>query len=233
VLGYDQQTGFGLVQVLGKLGLPALDLGRSSAVKLGDPVIVAGGSRRKSVGATIIGKEEFAGYWEYLLDEAIFTAPAHPFWGGTGLIGRDGRLLGIGSLHLRQETEDGTPRDINMIVPIDLLRPILDDLKAYGRINKPARPWLGVYAVETGGKVIVADVAARGPAAVAGLKQSDVIASVRDEGVDSLADFYRKLWTSGSAGVEIALEVVRDKRSMWLRLKSADRNSFLKGPKLQ
>jgi len=136
-------------------------------------------------------------------------------------------------LHLRQETEDGTPRDINMIVPIDLLRPILDDLKAYGRVNEPARPWLGVYAVETDGKVIVADVAAGGPAAVAGLKQSDVIASVRDEGVDSLADFYRKLWSSGSAGVEIALEVVRDKRSMWLRLKSADRNSFLKGPKLQ
>src|SRR5262249_33524373 len=154
-------------------------------------------SRRKSVGATIIGKEEFAGYWEYLLDEAIFTAPAHPFWGGTGLIGRDGRLLGIGSLHLRQETEDGTPRDINMIVPIDLLHPILDDLKTYGQVNKPARPWLGVYAVETGAKVIVADVAAGGPAAVAGLKQSDVIASVRDEGVDSLADFYRKLWSSG------------------------------------
>jgi S1-C subfamily serine protease len=233
VLAYDQQTGFGLVQALGKLGLPALDLGRSSAIKPGDPVVVAGGSRRKSLRATVIGKEEFAGYWEYLLEEAIFTAPAHPFWGGTGLIGRDGRLLGIGSLHLRQETEDGTARDINMIVPIDLLPPILDDLKAYGRVNRPARPWLGAYTVETGGKVVVADVAAGGPAAVAGLKQADVIASVRDEAVDSLADFYRKVWASGSAGAEIALEVVRDKRSLWLRVKSADRNSFLKRPKLQ
>jgi S1-C subfamily serine protease len=233
VVAYDQQTGFGLVQALGRLGLPALDLGRSAAVRLNDPVIVAGGGRRKSLRATVIGKEEFAGYWEYLLEEAIFTAPAHPFWGGTGLIGRDGTLVGIGSLHLRQETEDGTPRDINMMVPIDLLRPILDDLKTFGRVNGPPRPWLGVYAVETGGKVVVADVAARGPAALAGLKQADAITSVRDESIDSLADFYRKLWSSGSAGVEIALEVVRDKRSLWLRVKSADRASFLKRPKLQ
>ena len=152
-LAYDQETGFGLVQALGKLGVPALELGRSSAARTGDAVIVAGGGRRQSVQASIIGKQEFAGYWEYLLDEAIFTAPAHPFWGGTGLIDRNGRLLGIGSLHVQQMSERGTSRDINMIVPIDILKPILDDLLTFGKRNKPARPWLGVYTADSEGKI--------------------------------------------------------------------------------
>jgi S1-C subfamily serine protease len=232
VLAYDQETGFGLVQALGRLDLPALELGRSGAAKIGDQVVVAGGGRRQSLSAGIIGKEEFAGYWEYLLDEALFTAPAHPHWGGTGLIDRDGRLLGIGSLHLRQVIEGGQ-RDINMAVPIDLLPPVLEDMLAYGRVNRPARPWLGVYAAENGGKVIVADLADKGPAAAAGMQPGDVIASVRDESVEGLADFYRKVWAGGPAGAEILLEVVRDGRAAWLRLASADRRSFLKAPKLQ
>ena len=231
-LAYDQETGFGLVQALGRLGLPALDIGRSGEAKLGDPVIVAGGGRRQSVRARIVGKQEFTGYWEYLLKEAIFTAPAHPFWGGAGLIGQDGKLLGVGSLLVQQVTEGGRQLDINMVVPIDLLPPILDDLLAYGRVNKPPRPWLGVYSAESEGRVIVADVAERGPAAAAGLRQGDIVTSVRDSSVESLGDFYRKVWSCGPAGAEIPIEVVRDRRSIWLRVKSADRSSYLKKPRL-
>ena len=118
-LAYDQETGFGIVQALGRLGVPAIELGRSSVVKPGDRVILAAGGRRQSVRASVIGTQEFAGYWEYLLEEAIFTAPAHPFWGGAALIGRDGALLGIGSLNVQQVVDRDSPRDINMIVPID------------------------------------------------------------------------------------------------------------------
>ena len=232
-LAYDQETGFGLVQALGRLGLPALELGRSSDIRGGDPVIVAGGGRRQSVRANVIGKQEFAGYWEYLLGDAIFTAPAHPVWGGTGLIGRDGKLLGIGSLMVQQVTERGTPRDINMIVPIDLLKPILNDLLSYGRQNKPARPWLGIFSAESDSKVVVADVSARGPAAAAGLREGDVIWAVRDESITGLGDFYRKVWASGPAGTEIPIEVVRDGRTFWVRVKSVDRASLLKAPRLQ
>ena len=232
-LAYDQETGFGLVQALGRLGLPALELGRSSDIEPGDPVILAGGGRRQSVRASIIGKQEFAGYWEYLLSDAIFTAPAHPFWGGTGLIGRDGRLLGIGSLMVQQMTERDNVRDINMIVPIDRLKPILNDLLAYGRQNKPARPWLGVFSAERDGRVVVADVSPRGPAAAAGLREGDILWAVRDESVTNLADFYRKLWASGPAGTEIPIEVVREGRAVWVRVKSADRAAFLKTPRLQ
>jgi len=232
-LGYDQESGFGLVQALGRLELPALPLGRSAGIAAGDPVILAAGGRRQSVRASVVGTQEFAGNWEYLLEQAIFTAPAHPFWGGSALIGRDGTLLGIGSLHVQQVTENGTPRDINMVVPIDLLRPILDDLLTYGRRNKPARPWLGLYATEGEGKIVVTGLSERGPAATAGLRLGDVIWAVRDASVSSLADFYRKVWASGSAGTEIPMEVVRDGRTVWVRVKSGDRAAFLKAPRLQ
>jgi S1-C subfamily serine protease len=232
-LAYDQESGFGLVQALGKLDLPALELGRSSAVEPGDPVLVAGGGTRQSVRARVVAKQEFAGYWEYLLDEAFFTAPAHPFWGGTGMIGQDGKLLGIGSLNVQQTSAKGPPRDINMMVPIDLLPPILDDLLAYGRVNKPPRPWLGLYSAESDGRILVAEVVEQGPAATAGMRRGDIISAVRDTSVADLGDFYRKVWSSGPAGTEIPIEVVRDKRALWLRVKSADRSSYLKAPRLQ
>jgi S1-C subfamily serine protease len=141
VLAYDQETGFGLVQALASLDLPALPLGESSRAQIGDPVVVAGaGGRKHSIVARIAAKEEFAGNWEYVLDEAIFTAPAHPFWGGTAMIDHSGGLLGIGSLQVQQVRQGGSPDSMNMVVPIDLLKPILQDLLTRGRPNRPARP---------------------------------------------------------------------------------------------
>jgi S1-C subfamily serine protease len=232
-LAIDQESGFGLLQALDRLDCPAIAFGRSSEAKLGDRVIIVAGGGTKTVHASIVGKQEFAGYWEYFLEEAIFTAPAHPFWGGAGAIDNEGRLLGIGSLHVEQLTAQGGPRDINMIVPIDLLPPILDDLLAYGRVNKPVRPWLGIYSAESGGEVVVAAVADGGPAAAAGLQRGDILAGVRGAEIADLGDFYRKIWRCGSAGVEIPIEIIRDGRALGLRLQSADRTGLLKRPKLQ
>ena len=230
-LAYDQETGFGLVQALGALDLPALEIGDASQAESGDRVVLADGTGR-SVEGEIVARQEFAGYWEYLLDRAIFTAPAHPFWGGAGLIGADGRLLGIGSLRL-EVSRDGQGSDMNMVVPIDLLAPILDDLLTRGRVNRPARPWLGALSTEDEGRVVVMSVSERGPAAQAGLKRGDIVLDVRDTAVEGLADFYRKVWGSGPAGTEIPIRVVRDGREKWLRVHSADRASFLRKPKLQ
>ena len=196
-----------------------LEFGRSGEARIGDPVVVAAGGGTKAVHASIVGKQEFAGYWEYFLDEAIFTAPAHPFWGGASAIGGDGRLIGVGSLHVEQLTVPGGPRDINMIVPIDLLPPILGDLLTYGRVNKPARPWLGIYSAESDGEVVVAAVADRGPASAAGLRRGDILASVRGAEIADLGDFYRKVWTCGDAGVEVPIEVIRDGRALGLTIK--------------
>ncbi len=230
-LAYDQETGFGLVQALGALDLPAVELGDSEQAELGDQVTFADGTGR-AVKAAIVAKQEFAGYWEYLIDEAIFIAPAHPSWGGAGLISAEGKLLGIGSLRL-QMVQSGQVADINMAVPINLLKPILDDLLTRGRANRPPRPWLGVFPAESNGEVTVLSVSENGPAAQAGIQRGDVISDVRDGEVDSLADFYRKLWSTGPAGSEVTLRIVRDGRENWLRVKSADRDSFLKKPHLQ
>ena len=230
-LAYDQESGFGLVQALAPLGLPAVALGDAAKAKVGDAVVLTDGIGQ-SVQANIVTKQEFAGYWEYLLDEAIFIAPAHPSWGGAALFGEDGTLLGIGSLRL-QMSRNGDVADINMVVPINLLPPILDDLLTRGQVARPPRPWLGALSAESDGKVVVMSVTEGGPAAKAGLRQGDVISDVRDGEVDGLADFYRKLWDSGPAGAEIPLRVVRDGRETWLRVKSADRASFLRKPHLQ
>ena len=232
-LAVDQESGFGLVQALGQLDCPVLELGRSASAGTGDPVVVAAGGGTKAVHASIVGKREFAGYWEYYLEQALFTAPAHPFWGGAGVIGSDGRLIGIGSLHVEQLSEPGGPQDTNMVVPIDLLPPILGDLLTYGRVNRPARPWLGIFSAEGDGEVVVAHVAERGPAAAAGVKRGDILASVRGAEITGLGDFYRKVWSCGDAGVDVPIEIIRDGRGLGLTVKSTDRSRLLKRPSLQ
>jgi S1-C subfamily serine protease len=238
VLAYDQETGFGLVQALGRLGLPALELGDASLLRMEDPAIVAaGGGRRHAIRSVVVARQEFAGYWEYLLESAIFTAPAHPFWGGSAMIGRDGTLLGIASLHVQQSTgEQAAPqraaRDVNMIVPIDLLPPILDDLLTYGRPNRPPRPWLGLYAAESNDRIVVAGIAAKGPAHAADIHPGDAILAVNGESAVDLAGLWRRVWASGDAGADVAMRLLRDGKVLMAHIRSADRASYLKTPRV-
>ena len=231
-LGFDAVTGFGLVQALGHLDVAPLPIGTSAATQIGDRVIVGGaGGRTHSVASQIVAKQEFAGYWEYLLDEAIFTYPAHPNWGGTGLIDNNGKLIGIGSLQLERERARRSEH-VNMIVPIDLLKPILDDLRRFGRVNRPARPWLGMYTTEIDNRVMVIGIADKGPAARAELKSNDVILAVKGENVTSQADFFRKLWGLGAAGVDVPLTVHHEGVTFDVVLASIDRAKLLKAPRL-
>lgn len=235
VLAYDQESGLGLVQALGRLDVAPIELGVGLRVGAGDRAIMAAeGGRRHAVAARVVARQEFAGYWEYVLDHAIFTAPAHPFWGGAALIGADGRLIGIGSLHVQHSSGSGRElrRDVNMVVPIELLPPILDDMLTYGRPNRPARPWLGLYAAEVEDAIVVAALADRGPASAAGLQPGDRVVAVGDDTVGSLAGFWRKVWAGGPAGSEIPLQITRDGQALSVRVLSADRTRFLKAPRL-
>jgi len=233
VLGYDQESGFGLVQALAKLDVPSLQIGESAAASLGERVVIGGyGGRQRSVAARIVAKQEFAGYWEYVLDEAIFTAPAHPNWGGTALIGPNGDLLGIGSLQLQHAAERGQTQNINMMVPIDLLKPIIDDVLKFGRRNAPPRPWLGLYATEVENRLVIVGLADRGPAKQADLRTGDIVLSVAGKEVRDLAGFFRRIWAQGQAGVEVPMAIYREGETMQLRIKSGERNKFLKGPSL-
>src|SRR5258707_4683004 len=231
-LGFDFESGFGLVQALGHLDLDPLPLGASAATKIGDPVVVGGaGGRTRSVASQIAAKPEFAGYSEYLLDEAIFTHPAHPNWGGTGLISNRGELIGIGSLQLERERE-GKAEHVNMIVPIDLLKPVLDDLRKFGRVNKPARPWLGMYSPEIENKLVVVGISAKGPAARAELEPGDVILAVNGEKISTQTSFYRKLSALGPAGLDVPLTVYHEGVTFDVTLTSTDRAKLLKAPRL-
>ena len=233
-LGFDSETGFGLVQALGAIDLPSLPLGSSERVQVGERVVVGGaGGRTRSVAARIAAKQEFAGYWEYVLDEAIFTFPAHPNWGGTGLISPKGELIGIGSLQVERARDGEDDNEhLNMIVPIDLLKPILNDLRKFGRVNKPMRPWLGLYSTEIEDRIVVVGIAPKGPAARAELKTGDVVLEVGGESVSTLADFYRKVWSLGPAGVEVPLTLYRDGVTFEVAVNSSDRAKFLKAPRL-
>jgi S1-C subfamily serine protease len=233
VLAYDQATGFGLIQALARLDLPELPLGQSDAAQLGERVVVGGaGGRQRSVAARIVGKQEFAGYWEYVLDEAIFTAPAHPNWGGTGVIGTSGELIGIGSLQLEQSREGGQNQHLNMIVPIDLLKPILDDFLTIGRANRPPRPWVGLYATEVEDKVVIVGLADNGPAQRANLRTGDLVISVGGVEVSNLAGLFRRIWAQGDAGVEVPMLIYRDGKTFEVKVESSDRNRFLKRPSM-
>jgi len=233
VLAYDQETGFGLVQALARLDVPPLPLGSSGQARVGDAVVIAGaGGRKHSLAARIVSKQEYAGYWEYVLDEAIFTTPAHPNWGGTAVIGASGELIGVGSLQLQQAQGAGTVGHLNMSVPIDLLKPILDDLMTMGRPNHPPRPWLGLYATEVEDKLVIAGLAKSGPAARANLRVGDMVLAVAGTKVDSLGGLFRQIWSVGQAGVEVPFTIYRDGRTFEAKVTSADRSRLLKGPSL-
>ena len=230
-LAYDAVTGFGLVLPLGRLDAPTMQRGSAKNVAIGDSVTVIGhGGLEHALDAKIIARREFAGYWEYLLEEALFTAPAHPQWGGTALVGEDGRLLGVGSL-LVQEAAGPETVDANMFVPIDLLEPILADMVRFGRSTRAARPWLGLYATPLQGALVVRGLAQGGPAQEAGVRLGDVLLEVGGEPVSELAELFRKVWRVVPAGSEIAMTVARGSNTSHVRVTSADREDFLKKPR--
>ncbi len=231
-LAYDRTTGFALIQPLGKLDAPPLRRGSVADVNVGDAAFVLGhGGRAHALKTRLISKSEFAGPWEYLLDEALFASPAHPQWGGTALLDAQGDLIGIGSL-LVQQVVDGEEAHVNMFVPIDLLAPILDGMLQTGRSPHPPCPWLGMRTQDADDKLVVARVAAGGPAERAGVKMGDVVIGVGADRARSLGELLRAIRQLGPAGVEVPLMLARGGEVLRIVVKSADRDDFLKKPNL-
>jgi S1-C subfamily serine protease len=229
-LAYDQVTGFGLVLPLQTLDAPPIALGSSAELRAGSEVyVVSAKDFAPPQTAHVLARREFAGAWEYLLDEALFTAPAHPHWSGAALIDDRGMLVGLGSLLVR-EVIDGEEVNANMFVPIDLLKPILQSLRSTGRADRQPRPWLGVYAVELAGKVYVTGVVEGGPAQVADIREGDVISQVARHEVGTLPDFYRRVWAVGPAGTGVPLTTMRGATQIHLNVRSVDRGDLLKRP---
>ena len=229
VVGYDHETGFGLLRTMEPLRLKPMPLGKSADVKERDPVLVASfGGPDMVAGAYVVAKREFAGNWEYMLDEALFTAPPHPAWSGAALINREGKLVGVGSLIVGDAAGGSDKTPGNMFVPIDRLLPVLGDLISDGRVAGPGRPWLGVNTDELRGRLFVSRVTPGGPAEKAGLKRGDVVVGVNGEPPKNLADFYRKVWAQGAAGTTVAIDVLQDSQVRRVEIKSINRLDHLK-----
>jgi serine protease Do len=227
--GYDHATGFGLLKVQGDLGVPPILLGESAALAVREPVIIVPhGGRDAASLVHVVSKREFTGSWEYLLESAIFTAPPSHGWAGAALINRELKLVGVGSLLVRDTAEPGTPNPGNMFVPIDLLKPILEELKTKGRVAAPPRPWLGLATEEVQGRLFVSRVSPEGPAANAGVRQGDIVVALGSEPVKTHAELYRKMWALGPAGVEVPLKVLQGSDVRDIRLKSIDRFDYFK-----
>jgi S1-C subfamily serine protease len=233
-LAYDQVTGFGLVLPLAPFGAPMVARGSIATAEPGDGVVVVGhGGRAHSLRGQIVAKHEFAGYWEYVLEEALFVAPPHPQWGGSALLDEDGLLLGIGSLLVQdRESLGGEAQQGNMFVPVDYLAPILDEMLTLGRPAAPPRPWLGMYTADEKGQLEVVGLASGGPADRAGVRLGDQVIDVGGGRVAGLADLWRKVWALGPVGTEVPLTLGRGGAVKQVRVRSADRNDFLKKPRV-
>ena len=223
-IGYDYDTGFGLIRALKILNAEPLKLGSSAGLKPGDPALVAGHKGSEDVvGVRIVRRGEFVGYWEYLLDNAIYTSPPYQNFAGAALIGPDGSLMGIGSIFTRITAAGFGSIPANMFVPVDLLKPILGDLKTAGRSRKPQRPWLGVFTEESHGRIFITRLVPGGPGAKGRLQAGDMILKVNQQPVKGQADFYRKVWALGNAGIKVPISILREAEIKDITLDSIDR----------
>lgn len=231
-IAYDHETGLGMVRALDPLGVDPLPLGSARTLAVGDGVTISGyGGFDQAVAGELVARQEFAGSWEYMLDDALYTAPMHPYWGGAALIGADGMLAGVGSLYLEEPLgETGEVRPGNMFIPIDELIPIYDEMVSAGRVTRPARPWVGLHVSEAENRLFVTGLTADGPGQRAGFEPGDAILSVDGIPVQDLGDMYRTLWAAGEAGTEIRYTVLRDDDVVTLHVTSADRYAFLHLP---
>jgi len=235
VVAYDLATGFGLVQALVPLKLAPVPLGESAASPAGaadggNPLLVVSGGEDGAVSATrLVSRRAFAGYWEYLIDGALFTAPPRPDHSGAGLFNDRGELLGVGSLYVADALGPGQPpRPGNMFVPVDLLKPILGELRQRGSSSASTRAWLGVNCVEHEGELRVLRVAEDGPAELAGVMRGDRVLAIDGTPVAELAQLWKALWADARAEREVALDIERGGQRLTLKLQSVDRAKTLR-----
>ncbi len=226
---YDHASGFGLLRATSALHVTPMALGNSDALAVREPVmILPAGGQESAMRASVMSRRQFTGSWEYLLETAIFTSPPTMQWAGAALVNREGKLVGIGSLLVRDAVEPGTPQPGNMFVPVDTVKSVLAELIAKGRRDAPAMPWIGLATEESQGRLFVVRVSPEGPADKAGLRPGDIVMGVGADSVGSQAEFYRRLWAQGAAGTEVKLKVLQGPNLRDVGIRSIDRQAYFK-----
>lgn len=232
VVAYDYTTGFGVIRLAGPLDVQPLEIGLSEDIAETDTLIAgAGGGLEMAIKSHVVSIRDFAGYWEYTLDDAIFTAPPHPAWSGAGLLNEEGKLVAIGYLYVQDAIADNQELAGNMWLPIDKLKPIYDKLLQEGKTDQAPRPWLGIYSVEHAGQVVITSITEEGPADTAGVEAGDVVVGVNGERIDGLHDMYHKVWATGDAGVPVKLTMLRGNTLAEVIVDSVDREKRMRKPR--
>jgi S1-C subfamily serine protease len=228
VVGFSNESGLAILRSPSMADRNPVPLGDSAALAERTPVIVSGaGGLSNAIPAVVVSRRPFAGSWEYLLERAIYTAPAHPDWGGAALISAQGTLLGVGSLMTGQARRGGEKMAGNVFIPVDILRPMLDEVAATGTVKPQPHPWLGLNPHEHPGGLIVGRLSTKSPAIAAGIRRGDLVTALGGRPVDDLADFYRRMWAMGAPGIDVPLTILRDGRSFTVKVRSASRYQFL------
>ena len=231
VVGYDYESGFGLVRATIPLAVSPLEIGDPASLKENDPtLIVSFGGHDNAMTALIVSRRDFAGYWEYMLDDAFFTSPPHPNWSGAAMVSMDGKLMGLGSLFVNDALPGASGLPGNMFIPINLLEPILAAMLSRGLGALPARPWLGLFTAETLGHLVVTGVMPAGPADDAGIEPGDIILRVAEQRVKTLRELYKAIWGLGDAGVLVPMTLVRDGAAEEVAVHSVERGDFFRSP---
>ncbi|HSC24504.1 MAG TPA: S1C family serine protease [Casimicrobiaceae bacterium] len=226
VVANDQSSGFALLRAAVPIDATPMEFGDSATTTEREPVMIANAGGEGPSFAFIVSKRPFTGNWEYRLDYALFTSPPTSDWSGAALIDRDGKLLGIGSLIVREATEGETSLPGNVFVPIDLLKPILTDLVRQGHRAGPVRPWLGISADELQGHLFVTKVSPDGPGDRAGIEPGDIIVAVGSDAVRSQDEFYERVWARRQAGDEVPLKVLKGAEVKVITVHSMDRLAY-------
>lgn len=231
-VGYDLATGFGLVRaVLPLRGIQPVALGAASGIALETPLIAATGGEDGGMGLTrLVSARPFSGYWEYHIENALFTSPPLRNHSGAPLFNPRGELVGIGSLFVGNAMGDQREVPGNMFVPVDLLKPILAEMQQTGSTQVSRRPWLGLSSTEQGGRVQIVRVSRESPAQEAGLAPGDVVLAIDDEKVSTLESFYKKLWARPAPDAEVRLTVMNGSTIRQVTVKAVDRMKLMRKP---
>ncbi len=219
VAAQDQETGLSLVKVKAQ-GLPFLKLAQPNSASLGQAVVMiasSGQNSRRVSGGYISSLDGYDGQWEYMIDKSIRVTAFNPGFGGGTLANFNGELIGVVSLNLNEVGK------FSLAIPVDYYRAHEQELKQHGRVrSRTRRPWLGVYAEEMAGHVVLVGVNPIGPAAKTGLRQGDIILSVDDKVIRSRRELYQEVWKK-RPGERIQFKILRDDQSITLEIVGADR----------
>ena len=232
LIGYDHTTGFGILRTIIQSNLTPLKIGDSDQLTKEDflyvlPYLTEG----RPSAVKMVSRRSFAGWWEYFLDKPIYTYPANSSFAGSALINEYGEVLGIGSLYVGDAAATGISSPGNMFVPINDLKPILDDLIQNGRRTKDIKPYMGLTSSDNTGEVKITRVNDNGPAAKAGFSVNDTILAVNNEKINNIEDFYKVVWSFGGPGTKLQFDIERNQEKLNIELTTMDRNDFFVKPK--